>query len=155
MLLRESSYNHYSRATRNSSSPPSVQTALADLFIEAIQSREDGHDRSIQLIIESHFPRHFLRRLQRLVAEQILNPDDVALYFCHTSDQGAILSPLEVDLYGEILNWPEDFFGDEIGSSLRPAWRPQRSAKLRRNETARSQNSGSEHERSSRCKPKK
>jgi hypothetical protein len=39
---------------------PSVQTALADLFIEAIQSREDGEDRGIQLIVESH-SEHFLR----------------------------------------------------------------------------------------------
>jgi predicted ATPase len=107
---------------------PSVQTALADLFIEAIQSREEGQDRSIQLIIESH-SEHFLRRLQRRVAEQTLNPKDVALYFCHTGDQGAILSPLEVDLYGEILNWPEDFFGDEMGElAARMAAAAQREA---------------------------
>ena len=93
---------------------PRVQTALADLFIEAVQSREDGADRSIQLIIESH-SEHFLRRLQRRVAEQALKPDDVALYFCTTGDQGATLSPLDVDLYGEIHNWPPDFFGDEMG----------------------------------------
>ncbi len=93
---------------------PRVQTALADLFIEAVQSREDGADRSIQLIIESH-SEHFLRRLQRRVAEQVLDPEDVALYFCTTGDQGAILSPLDVDLYGEIQNWPPDFFGDEMG----------------------------------------
>jgi predicted ATPase len=93
---------------------PSVQTALADLFIETIQSREEGADRSIQLIIESH-SEHFLRRLQRRVAEQVLKPEDVALYFCTAGDQGAVLSPLDVDLYGEIHNWPPDFFGDEMG----------------------------------------
>lgn len=107
---------------------PRVQTALADLFIEAIQSREEGHDRSIQLIIESH-SEHFLRRLQRRVAEQTLNPNDVALYFCHSGDRGAVLSPLEVDLYGEILNWPEDFFGDEMGElAARMAAAAQRQA---------------------------
>src|SRR5581483_4004256 len=46
---------------------PAVQTALADLFIEAVQAREEGQDRSIQLIIESH-SEHFLRRLQTRVA---------------------------------------------------------------------------------------
>jgi len=92
---------------------PSVQTALADLFIEAVQSRENGADRNIQLIIESH-SEHFLRRLQRRVAEGALKPEDVALYFCESGDQGAALRPLEVNLYGEIKNWPENFFGDEM-----------------------------------------
>ncbi len=93
---------------------PRVQTALADLFIEAIQSREEGRDRSVQLLVESH-SEHFLRRLQRRVAEETLKPDDVALYFCETSPQGAVLRQLEVSLYGEIANWPGDFFGDEMG----------------------------------------
>lgn len=93
---------------------PRVQTALADLFIEAIQSREDGSDRSIQLIVESH-SEHFLRRLQRRVAEGILKPSDVALYFCEASRERALLRQLQVDLYGQINNWPDDFFGDEMG----------------------------------------
>jgi hypothetical protein len=25
------------------------------------------------------------------------------------------LTPLELDLYGNITNWPKDFFGDELG----------------------------------------
>lgn len=93
---------------------PRVQTSLADLFIEATQSREDGADRSIQLIIESH-SEHFLRRLQTRVAEKVVKPEDVALYFCYTKDGAAILEPLEVDIFGEIRNWPADFFGDEMG----------------------------------------
>lgn len=93
---------------------PSVQTALADLFIEATQSREDGADRSIQLIIESH-SEHFLRRLQTRVAEGVVKPGDVALYFCSTSGEGAVLEPLEVNIFGDIQNWPADFFGDEMG----------------------------------------
>ena len=93
---------------------PSVQTALADLFIEAIHSREGGSDRSVQLIIESH-SEYFLRRLQRRIAEKTLRPDDVALYFCGGGPQGAVLRTLEVNLFGEIQNWPDDFFGDEMG----------------------------------------
>ena len=93
---------------------PSVQTALADLFIEAIQSRENSNDRNVQLIIESH-SEHFLRRLQRRVAEQTVRPEDVALYFCRAGENGAILEPLEVDIFGNIKNWPSDFFGDEMG----------------------------------------
>jgi len=92
----------------------SVQTALADLFIETVRSREDGGDRSIQVIVESH-SEHFLRRLQRRVAEGAIQPDQVALYFCESGENGAELHPLEVNLYGEIQNWPDGFFGDELG----------------------------------------
>lgn len=93
---------------------PSVQAALADLFIEAIHAREDGKDRNLQLIIESH-SEHFLRRLQRRIAEERLGHDQVALYACSPGEQGARLEPLEVDAYGNIRNWPEGFFGDEMG----------------------------------------
>jgi predicted ATPase len=93
---------------------PSVQTAIADLFIETVHSREEGTDRKVQVIIESH-SEHFLRRLQRRVAEGVLKPEEVALYFCEQGAQGAVLRLLEVNQYGEIMNWPEDFFGDEMG----------------------------------------
>jgi len=93
---------------------PRVQSALADLFIEAIQSREYGADRSVQLIVESH-SEHFLRRLQTRVAENKVMREDVALYFCQTGEGGAVLEPLEVDIFGNIQNWPADFFGDEMG----------------------------------------
>lgn len=93
---------------------PSVQMNLADLFIETIQSRESGQDRGIQLIVESH-SEHFLRRLQRRVAEQVIDADQVALYFCGKGKDGALLEPLKVNLFGDIENWPDDFFGDEMG----------------------------------------
>lgn len=92
---------------------PKVQTELADLFIEAVKCREDGRDRSIQLIVESH-SEHFLRRLQRRIAEDEIAPDDVALYFAENGPQGPTLRALDLNLYGEIQNWPEDFFGDEM-----------------------------------------
>ena len=47
---------------------PSAQSALADVMIDVINSRESGTDRNIQLIIETH-SEHFLRRLQRRIAE--------------------------------------------------------------------------------------
>ncbi|MBX9599519.1 MAG: DUF3696 domain-containing protein [Bryobacteraceae bacterium] len=93
---------------------PSVQMTLADLFIEAVQSREGGQDRGIQLIVESH-SEHFLRRLQRRIAEGAVSRDDVALYFCRRGADGSILEPLRVNLFGDIENWPDDFFGDEMG----------------------------------------
>jgi len=93
---------------------PAVQMTLADLFIETIRSREDGSDRSVQLIVESH-SEHLLRRLQTRLAEGVITPEDVALYWCKFGDSGALLEPLRANLLGDIENWPDNFFGDEMG----------------------------------------
>jgi len=88
---------------------------LADLFIDAIAAtdeRENPHN--IQLLIESH-SEHFLRRLQRRIAEQKIRPIDTAIYFCEMTSSGSILNRLEIDDYGNIKNWPHQFFGDEVG----------------------------------------
>lgn len=92
---------------------PQVQAELADVFISAVQARENGKPRNVQLIVESH-SEHFLTRLQRRVAEGVIRPDEVAVYFCERSKTGAELKPLQLNLYGEIENWPENFFGDEM-----------------------------------------
>jgi len=96
---------------------PSVQASLADLFIETINAREDGATRNIQLLIESH-SEHFLRRLQRRIAESKVAPKDVAIYFCQADPEGSNIKSLDVNLLGNILNWPENFFGDEIGDLI-------------------------------------
>lgn len=92
---------------------PQVQAELADVFISAIRSREDSKERNIQLIVESH-SEHFLNRLQRRVAEGEITPDDVAVYFCRRPGSAAELEPLRLNMFGEIENWPENFFGDEM-----------------------------------------
>lgn len=94
---------------------PAVQQNLADLFIEVIRSREHGEGRNIQLIIESH-SEHFLGRLQRRIAEEEISSKDVAAYFFSQNQAGTHeATPLEVDLYGNITNWPPNFFGDAFG----------------------------------------
>ena len=92
---------------------PQVQAELADVFISAIKAREHGKERDVQLIIESH-SEHLLNRLQRRIAEGALAPDDVAIYFCRRSGSSTELEPLRVNMFGEIENWPENFFGDEM-----------------------------------------
>jgi predicted ATPase len=87
---------------------PSVQAGLADVFIDAIQRR------GVQIIVESH-SEHLLRRLQRRIAEEAFAASDAALYFCSTSAGRSQAERLRLDLYGNIENWPEDFFGDEFG----------------------------------------
>jgi predicted ATPase len=93
---------------------PKAQTCLADLFIDVISAREDGRDRNIQLIVETH-SEHFLRRLQRRIAEQAIENNKVAAYFAHLVGKEFSLDELKIDIFGNILNWPENFFGDEVG----------------------------------------
>ncbi len=92
---------------------PQVQAELADVFISATQAREDGKSRDVQLIVESH-SEHFLNRLQRRVAEGMIKPADVAVYFCRRAGSATELEPLRLNVFGEIENWPENFFGDEM-----------------------------------------
>jgi hypothetical protein len=87
---------------------PSVQAGLADVFVDAAKTR------GIQIILESH-SEHLLRRLQRRVAEQELAAEEAALYFCTTEGRESRLTPLKLNIFGDIENWPEDFFGDDFG----------------------------------------
>jgi predicted ATPase len=92
---------------------PQVQANLADVFIDAIHSRENGENRNVQLVIESH-SEHLLNRLQLRIAQRQVRPEEVAIYFCSHGRKGAVMERLELDDDGEITNWPDDFFGDEM-----------------------------------------
>ncbi len=87
---------------------PAVQSDLADVMLQVAE------DRRVQIIVESH-SEHLLRRLQRRVAEGAVSSDDVKLYFVSSNEDGATHADLEVNEYGEIKNWPDNFFGDEMG----------------------------------------
>ena len=87
---------------------PSVQAALADAFIDVV------NERNVQIIVESH-SEHFLRRLQRRIAEQKIPEKMTSLYFCRVENGVSRIERLDVDMLGQIRNWPKDFFGDEMG----------------------------------------
>lgn len=97
---------------------PMAQSNLADVFISAVKSYENNAARNTQLIIETH-SEHFLTRLQRRVAENEISADDVAIYFVRRGSGAAEMATLELDMFGEILNWPPNFFGDEMGDIAR------------------------------------
>jgi predicted ATPase len=86
---------------------PSVQSGLADVFIDVARNRK------VQIILESH-SEHLLRRFQRRTAEKKISNDDTSLYFCDISRGISKLVPLELDLFGNIQNWPKNFFGDDL-----------------------------------------
>lgn len=88
---------------------PSVQRGLADVFIDAMKVRK------VQIIVESH-SEDFLRRLQRRVAEaEEIDEKQAAIYFCDIENGEGKLTPLQLDTYGNFLEWPKDFFGDPMG----------------------------------------
>ena len=87
---------------------PAVQSGLADVMLAAAKSR------NLQVIVESH-SEHLLRRFQRRVAEQDYNDGFVRLYFCRSRGSVASIENLELNMFGEIQNWPDRFFGDELG----------------------------------------
>ena len=87
---------------------PSVQAGLADVFIDAWERR------NVQVVVESH-SEHLLRRLQRRIAEEKFPQDNVGLYFCKEENGVSRLDTLEINLLGNISNWPQDFFGDQFG----------------------------------------
>ena len=84
---------------------PKAQADLADLLIEAIT------ERNLQVLIESH-SEHFLTRLQRRIAEEKIVADQTALYFCRNDKGFSEIDRLEIDDFGNIKNWPENFFGE-------------------------------------------
>jgi len=87
---------------------PTVQAGLADVFIDAMKYNE------VQIILESH-SEHLLRRLQRRIAEEKgVKNNDIALYFCNSKNGKSQLDTLKIDEYGNITNWPKDFFNDDL-----------------------------------------
>jgi predicted ATPase len=95
---------------------PANSTVLMEqpeLFIGAVTARERGKQRRVQLVVESH-SEHLLRRLLRRIAEERVRPEDVAMYMCTQTRKGSAIERLEVDEYGDVLNWPPDFFGNEL-----------------------------------------
>ena len=87
---------------------PKVQSDLADVLIDVVKNR------NVQIILESH-SEHLLLRLMRRIAEEDISADQTALYFCQIHDGTSEIEQLKVDEYGNISNWPQDFFGDSTG----------------------------------------
>ena len=102
---------------------PMAQANLADAFISAVQSYENGVPRETQLIVETH-SEHFLTRLQRRVAERVIEADDVAVYFVRHGAEQAKMEPLRLNMFGEIENWPESFSATRWATSPHALWPP-------------------------------
>ncbi|MDE0044219.1 MAG: DUF3696 domain-containing protein [Candidatus Poribacteria bacterium] len=87
---------------------PKVQSELGDVLIDVVKNR------NIQVILESH-SEHLLHRLTRRIAEEEISAKDMALYSCQINEGVSEIEQLKMDEYGNISNWPQNFFGDEMG----------------------------------------
>jgi len=88
---------------------PKVQAELGDLFIEASKDR--------RIIVETH-SEHLLLRVQRRIAEKLLSPNEVAIYFFEPSHEGTQIRRLAMDESGSIKEWPAGFFEEDYQESL-------------------------------------
>ena len=91
---------------------PKTQADLTDVLIDVVKNR------NIQIILETH-SEHLLTRLQRRIAEEEIPASDTALYFCQVNDGTSEIERLGMDEYGNITNWPQDFFGDVTGELIK------------------------------------
>ena len=91
---------------------PKAQADLTDVLIDVVKNR------NIQIILETH-SEYLLSRLQRRIAEEEIPASDTALYFCQVNDSISEIERLDMDEYGNITNWPQDFFGDVTGELIK------------------------------------
>lgn len=89
---------------------PLAQANLADVIINAAVHR------NVQIILESH-SEHFLLRLQRRIAEGKIDSGDVRMYFCEYERSSSSAKELDLDLLGNITNWPKNFMGDAFSET--------------------------------------
>ena len=106
---------------------PSVQSGLADVMLNVAEAR------NVQVIVESH-SEHLMRRLQRRVAEEAASSDDVKLYFISATEGVAQASDLVLNEWGEIENWPDKFFGDDVGEIVAITQNALRRRRMERSE---------------------
>lgn len=93
---------------------PLAQSVLAELFVEVSKKRK------VQFIVETH-SEHLFRRMQTLVAKQKTSTADCAMYFVEKGRNSAKIRELNLDAYGRLTNWPENFFGDALGETREQA----------------------------------
>ena len=88
---------------------PKLQADLGDLLAEAIQK-----PRQNQFIVETH-SEHLILRLQRLVRENKIKPEDVSVVYVSRGPEGAKSQRLRLDEEGDFIDeWPDGFFPERL-----------------------------------------
>lgn len=86
---------------------PNVQSMLGDLFLTMAKAKQ-------LCLIFSSYSEFILRRLQRNIAEEKYSKNDVNIFVCEGNRQKNRLKQLELTEYGEIIDYPNNVFGDVL-----------------------------------------
>ena len=89
---------------------PKIQGNLIELLADVI--KEKGNS----IIIETH-SEHFLLRIQKLIRENKLNPDDVAINYVYLDENGdgSKIDHMQIDKKGEFINtWRHGLFNERL-----------------------------------------
>ena len=86
---------------------PKLQADLGELLVESIS-------RGNQLIVETH-SEHLILRLQRLIYEKKIEPEQVSVIYVSRGSEGAEVQRLRLDEEGDFIDeWPNGFFLERL-----------------------------------------
>ncbi|MDJ0839051.1 MAG: DUF3696 domain-containing protein [Acidobacteriota bacterium] len=86
---------------------PGAHGKLADLYVDGLKDKRN------QFVIETH-SEVFLLRVRRRIAEGVIDPDQVALYWVDDEDEDSSrIKKLEIQADGVVENWPEEVFAED------------------------------------------
>ncbi len=88
---------------------PKLQADLGDLLAECIKE-----PRQNQFIVETH-SEHLILRLQRLVRQEKIKPEDISVIYISRRPDGAKAERLHLDKDGDFIDdWPNGFFPERL-----------------------------------------
>jgi hypothetical protein len=97
---------------------PAAQAEVADAFLQLINDKS--------FVIETH-SEHFVRRIQRRIADGTITPEQVALYFVEEDELGSHIQEIGLDMSGSFLEQelPLGFFDVDYRETaeMTKAWR--------------------------------
>ncbi len=93
---------------------PAAHGVLAQRFAESYLE-----DNNKKYLIETH-SQNFVLRMRRLVAEGILKPEDLAIYYVDFDEEKneSSLKKINVDNLGRVTWWPEDVFNETLNETM-------------------------------------
>lgn len=97
-----------------------AHAALGDLLYSAVAGQPGN------IVIETHSEAIVLR-LRRRIAEGLIEPHEVAIYYVEDTGEGSKIIPINVDSTGEVEWWPEGVFSESFVEvkAIRAAQREQ------------------------------
>lgn len=89
---------------------PAAHAGLADLYLQAVRQTD------VRFLIETH-SETFLLRLRRRIAEGVIDPEKVAIYFVENHDGAATARRIRLDEDGNVDYWPQGVFSEDYAET--------------------------------------